>query len=252
MHCVNESWRPENHSSFESVPITDEIKNHCFYYSPQYPWPEILIRSLRPAQLPLPLKLSVAALGAATNFLVIALSFFSQKIEPGTGFKYFFGNLAVIDAAYAMLHIVDTVMKLLATYSNDYPMTLVTSTLLSSYDFAIPNGMILALWPISYNWYKVIIKQEDWFFTRKTILLLCLQAHLPLLYPMPYFVFAQKAMFIPDPFHYILDLYPYYGFHWGVPAPLIALAVTLYFTIRLHVFLWKGEDARGQRSQQVR
>ena len=242
MHCVNESWWPENHSALESVPITDEIKSHCFYYSQRYPWPEFLIRGLHPGHLPLPLKLGLAALGAVTNFLVIALSFFSQKIDPGTGFKYFFGNLAVADAAYALFHIVMSVMKLLATYSSRYPMTLVTSTLVHCYQFAIPNAMILALWPISYNRYKVIIKQEDWFFTRKTILLLCLQAHLPLLFPVPYFLFPQKrAMFIRRPLHYVLDLSPYYGLHWTVPAPLIALAFTLYFTIRLHAFLWKAK-----------
>ena len=201
-----------------------------------------MIRSMRPRHLPLPLKLGVTALGVVTNFLVIGLSFFSQKIERGTGFKYFFGNLAILDAAYSVFIIAIHTRRLLATYSSHYPMTLVTSTLLNCYEFAIPNAMLLALWPISYNRYKVIIKQQDWFFTRKTILLLCLQAHLPLLFPVPYFIFPPKrAMFVTRRLHYILDLYPYYGLHWGVPAPLIALAFTLYFTVRLHAFLWRAK-----------
>jgi hypothetical protein len=176
------------------------------------------------------------AFGIPTSLFVLLVSFFSSKIEGN--YKYFIANSAFFDLGYCTAQVFVLCFHLYHIYFN-VPMNAVKCTILS---FA-PNttGMCLcfAIPLTSVNRYFVIVKGKEKWFTKKLIVLICMTALFPILYPIKTFLFAryiticpycQYSLYIP----YSLDIFLIYIIFVSYTA-LIFCNYSIYRVLSQHV-----------------
>jgi hypothetical protein len=110
------------------------------------------------------------AIGIPPNLIVVYLSFFCRHVEGE--FKYFLGNLAVIDLLYCCSNLCAWLIQT-EFISHNWLSNVIWCTIQvePQFTFAIASAMALPL--ISVNRYFVIIRESTWF-TVKRIALLCL------------------------------------------------------------------------------
>jgi hypothetical protein len=153
-----------------------------------------------PANANATLSLSLTAfiscsIGVPANILVICLSLFSSKIQGE--YKYFIANLAFCDLSYCLSCLFQCVFHLYHRFGN-VPMNVTRcnwQTFLP-YTTGLCTGFAIPL--ASINRYVVIVLDKDyWFEKKRTVLLLCLTAYIPVSYMVISFLFSPYVVYFP-------------------------------------------------------
>uniref|UniRef100_A0A914XTE4 G-protein coupled receptors family 1 profile domain-containing protein n=1 Tax=Plectus sambesii TaxID=2011161 RepID=A0A914XTE4_9BILA len=145
------------------------------------------------ATLSLSLFFGVASFGGIpANLLVIYVSFRSSLVTGN--YKYFLANLAICDLAACFANMFQFFYHLYHLLC-EVPLDITKCHVQTAFPYTFGFCMVAALPLASINRYCVICRDLEAWFTKRKILLLCLTAYFPLLYPIIDFLFAPQAVY---------------------------------------------------------
>ena len=114
--------------------------------------------------------------------LVIFLSFFTKHLEHD--FRYFFGNLAIVDLCFAIAGLLFHWLQPILSRLFDIPENIYVQTIVVKLPLALTISMIFAIALTSFHRHVIICKQNEAFFTKRRIFVLCLLSYSPILWPL--------------------------------------------------------------------
>jgi hypothetical protein len=130
-------------------------------------------------------------IGIPVNLLVLFISFRCSKIDGD--YKYFLANLSMCDLLYLLSTLFVSCYHLYHRLLN-IPMNAVQCSVETIFGYTAGLCVGFAIPLASINRYFMIVRNAENWFTKKRIIIICLTAYIPFIYPVTIFLFAPYTV----------------------------------------------------------